>query len=145
MSNIHMSLYFNSFIGQKEFANFFFNLLENEGLSPDKIGLYEPLKVNYVKEIAIDMWTKAERGNGRIFGSMMGKKKSHAHSFIMAWNRGQKYIRPCWLSFTIPLKVFNNKNNSFLNIFMSLFEHFNGLYGYITKGLIYHLPLSYIY
>ncbi|QYR22554.1 hypothetical protein KZ483_06185 [Paenibacillus sp. sptzw28] len=132
MSTIVISFDFNAFIGKKESANFFFNLLESEGLLPDKIGLYEPLKENFTRERAIDMWLKTETGNGRIIGSMMGKKKNPSYSFIMGWNKGERFIRPNWLTVFVPTKIFKKNQKKFMQIFIEIQQEFDGLYGYIS-------------
>ncbi|MFK9095501.1 hypothetical protein [Bacillus salipaludis] len=130
---IVIQFYFNSFIGKHENADFFFNLLEKEGLTPDKMGLTEPLKRLYERKKAIELWTKAEQGNGRMVGGMMGKKKNPSYSFIMDWNKGEKYISPNWLTIFVPKGVFKRFKQIFLNIFFQIQVEFDVLYGYISS------------
>jgi hypothetical protein len=132
MSSITISFEFNSFIGKNENAAYFFRMLEREGLLPDKIGLFEPLRETFTKDKAISMWTKGEKGNGRIIGGMMGKKKNPSYSFIMEWNRGERFIRPNWLTLFVPVKVFCKHQQIFCRIFTDIIQEFDGLYGYIS-------------
>lgn len=132
MASIIISFEFDKFIGEESSASYFLKLLETYDMAPDKIGLYEPLKQAYSYEQAMEMWTKTEVGNGRIFGSMMGKKKNPTYSFIMEWNKGEKYTKPNWLTIFTSVKGFKDKQDVYMNIFKDVLEKFNGIYGFIT-------------
>ncbi|SFJ76102.1 hypothetical protein SAMN02799624_05824 [Paenibacillus sp. UNC496MF] len=129
---ITMSFYFNSFIGTKEKAALFLEILEKQDLLPDKVGIYEPLKVEFSKEVAIELWSKAEQGKDRITGGLMGKKKNPSFSFIMEWNKGQKYIRPNWVTLYVADNAFNKSQQKFIELFLQINDKFNGLYSYIS-------------
>jgi hypothetical protein len=133
-----MKLYFDSFIGKKENAEMFFKLLEKYGLLPEKIGLYEPIRHQYTLDIATEYWTKSEKGNGREIGGIMGKRKKPDFSFMMEWNRGEKYIKPCSIFISVHLKEFKRNKDVYLFIFKTLLLHFKGIYGYISTEDVEH-------
>jgi hypothetical protein len=127
-----MQLYFESFIGKMEAAELFFKLLDEYGLLPEKIGLYEPIRDHYSLNLALEYWTKIEKGNGREVGGMMGKRKKPEFSFLMEWNRGEKYIRPNFIFISIPKNAFKRDKETYLYLFKTLLQSLNRVYGYIS-------------
>jgi hypothetical protein len=132
MTKVVMQFYFNSFIGTIKKAECFFNILEEYNLSPDKIGLTEPLKESYSKELAVKLWARGDKGKGRIAGGVMGKKKSPSISFLSEWNQGENYINPNSLTIIIPKIQFKKKQKDFLELFKRINHEFDGLFGYIS-------------
>jgi hypothetical protein len=133
MASMVGEIYTDKFIGGTEIAKKYFELLEEEGLQPDKIGLFEPLKESYTPQRAIEMWTKDERvRKNRMAGGMIGKKKAPNFQFDVSWNRGEIYPRLNNIAFYFTLKSFQKESEKIERTFRKTFELFDGIYGYIS-------------
>ena len=129
-------------IGDKEVAQRFLKLLEKSQLSPQKIGLFEPLKLDYTFEKAVEMWTLEEEGcyvegigNSGKAGGLMGKRKNPLLQFNMNWWNSPIKIYVNYIDLYFPLKTFRKNKESIENIFRETIILVNGIYGYITHKI----------
>lgn len=136
---IFINIYSIKHIGSEKYVKKFFDLMNENGLDIEKIGLFEPVKNPFTIEDAIKMWTKEEPGVFDIAtnkligksGGMLGKSKG-------LWFDTHWWLHPTELSLnylTIYLnkKVFNQIKNDILLLFEGLVDCFEAIYGYITE------------
>lgn len=128
-------------IGDKEIAEKFLNILENKQLTPQKIGLYEPVKLDYTIEEAVKLWTQENEGcyidgvgmTGKA-GGMLGKIKEPRFLFdVFWWNSSSKvYINV--IEFIFPVKTFKKYQENIEDAFKETIDLVNAIYGYITHN-----------
>jgi hypothetical protein len=140
MAKFIVSVYSNHFLGEEGIASHILKLLESYNLSPDKIGLFEPLKEHYSFDKAVSLWTKQSPscyeegiGNTGIAGGMIGKRKEPNFSFDVNWwkapNVGINYI-DYWFS----KKTMTNQLGDIIKIFEETIDTVEGVYGYISHN-----------
>jgi hypothetical protein len=122
-----------------DIAQAFLENLEDKGLSPQKIGLYEPLREPYNKERAIEMWTKEEpgcfiEGVGMIgqAGGMIGNLKESKFRFDLQWWKHPHKKMMNYILFYMYQNSFTKKKNELLALFKETVTLFDAVYGYIT-------------
>ncbi|MEK5389035.1 hypothetical protein NSQ59_01445 [Margalitia sp. FSL K6-0131] len=142
MSNMTAIIYTIDPIGEKDVAQEFLKILEKNQLAPQKIGLYEPLKIDYSFEQAVAMWTQEEDGcyvegigkSGKA-GGLLGKSKNPLISFNMNWWRSTRKVYVNYIDLYFPIKTFKVYKENIENIFRETIILINGIYGYITHSI----------
>jgi hypothetical protein len=100
-------------------------------LLPDKIGLFEPVKVEYSLEKAVEMWMKTEGTPQCQGGMVMGKKKDPSFSFNVDWSKGLK-ASPNTISYVFTKKAITKYNKDLEQVFKETIKKSDAIYGYIT-------------
>ena len=129
----------------KEVAENFFKSLELQQLSPQKIGEYEPLKLDYTLEGAVNMWTQEGDGcyvegigmTGKA-GGMIGKTKEPQFRFDMNWWRCPHKTYVNYIHFFFPVKTFKKYQGNIESLFRETISITKAIYGYIT----HYVPLD---
>ncbi|PGL67101.1 hypothetical protein [Bacillus sp. AFS055030] len=139
MSKITAVIYTTELIGESEIAQKFLKILEKNQLSPQKIGLFEPLKLDYTLEKAIELWTQGRDGcyvegygNTGKAGGLMGKSKTPQIGFNMNWWSSPVKVFVNYIDIYFSIKTFNKYKENIENIFREIIILVNGIYGYIT-------------
>jgi hypothetical protein len=131
--SIDIVIYVGKFIGEKQFAYEFFNLLSQHGFTPDKIGLFEPVREEYSLERAATLWSIDEGHNALNVGGMMAKKKDPRILIDCDWRR-EKNAAPSRnsISFIFTQKTNRNYSENILLLFKELVQSTNAIYAYIS-------------
>lgn len=136
---ILITIYSNKHIGSEKNANSFFDIMFDNGLEIEKIGLFEPVKQPFEIEDAIKMWTKQEPGvydfetNKMIgkAGGMLGKGKGFW--FSTDWWLDPNELIMNHLTLVLNKKLFNQIKKDNLTLFEDLVYSFEAIYGYVTE------------
>jgi ribosomal protein S17E len=142
MSNMTAIIYTINPIGERNMARKFLKILEKNQLSPQKIGLFEPLKLDYTFEKAVEMWTQEDDGcyvegigNTGKAGGLMGKSKNPLIRFNMNWWRSPIKVYVNYIDLYFPIKTFRKNKENIENTFRETIILVNGIYGYITHKI----------
>ncbi|PEI96816.1 hypothetical protein [Bacillus toyonensis] len=136
---VTMSVYTKENIGSKIYANYFFNTLQNKGLTVKKIALYEPINKEFTIEKAVEMWNFAEPGCydeelDALIGTAGGLiGKGQGFSFMVNWWNNPKEASINYLDISFQEKTFNKYKDAIIIIFKEITLLFNALYGYISE------------
>lgn len=129
---IVIEIYSSKCLYSKQFAKQFFTLLESTISSPNKIGLCEPLKMDYTKERAIDMHLDLEGNEFAQAGGMIGKIKNPNVKFMTWWSKEKNLPNGNVITLFIAKKSFQKNEDKYLVFFKKIIALTEANYAYIT-------------
>jgi hypothetical protein len=142
MPRIVATIFTTEHLGKKNTAETFFLILQKNHLALQKIGLFEPLKIEYSIEKAIEFCVIEENGcyiEGKGYtgksGGIIGKGKDPTFQVNLHWWNSPVKVYTNYIDFYFPLKTFKKYQKEIETVFQETVSLLNGIYGYITHEI----------
>lgn len=133
MYNMNMTLFTTRILSDEQIASRFFEILSSCPLSPQKIGLYEPIRRSYSKEEAVRLWMSKDKVPRGYAGSMMGRSVDPKMVFTVSYREFPENPMYNHIFFLFDKRTFHNLKQQFLLCFREIIDLIQADYGYITN------------
>ncbi|PUB10076.1 hypothetical protein [Paenisporosarcina sp. OV554] len=141
MVSMSATIFTRKNIADSEVAEAILNIMSVAGFTPEKIGLFEPLKTTFTKQEFIRMWLDEspgcydeEVGMTGTAGGMIAKIKKPNFSLYVSWWDCPDKKSFNTLDFYFTKQTFKSHRSDIEKLFKDSLAVTNGFYGYISES-----------